>query len=1179
MWVNQGHRKSLAYLDLIFGGYVAWVMLLAILAWLQGEGTFFTVVIFCLFLVANGLVSQTSRRVKRYLWVEVSRAIVGAIVAPAAYLFANAPFSQWWPGFMIMALGGSIIWGLSTGRPWLGRLLTVYYVALMLISELFVPAPHDWYNFGVNAGAVAMIGLVFAEIVSLLGATLVAEREQRHQLVLEKAKSESLLQKEAEIALRESEARFRTLLEKAPETIVVLDTDTGKFVEASESATKLYGLPRARLFQVGLVEMSPPTQPDGRLSTEVALEKISQALAGGSPVFEWMHRNAQGHDIPCEVRLVRLPAAERNLVRGSVTDITERKQLEERLRASEEHFRSLSENANDGIAVIDPSGCFTYISPAHERIWGWTAEELLGQPFMLLIHPDDLPLALESAAWLAQHPGQTNTAEVRVQHKDGSWRVIEGKARVLPNGNLISNTRDVTERRQIEDALRRLNEELEDRVVERTAQLETAFAERTRLAEILEATSDMVAFATLDGKPLYLNQAGRRKIGFSDDFDVTTSTFADFYPPHVLETFATVGFPTALQEGTWSGEIVLRHQEDGHLIPVSIVGIIHRTPDGIPTHLSAIMRDITTQKQAQAELQQAKDAAEQAQHAAEAANRAKSTFLANMSHELRTPLTAIIGYTELLQEDAQELGYTELGPKLGRIHASGTHLLAVINDILDFSKIEAGKMELYLESFEVASLINDLLVTAQPLVEKNGNSLQLHCTADLGMIQADTTRLRQVLLNLLSNAAKFTKNGTISLTVERETTNSKGTEEQGNGGDDFTPAILFKVSDTGIGMTPDQVEHLFEAFSQADSSTTKKYGGTGLGLAISRRFCQMMGGDITVESEVGRGSTFIVRLPVDATRKDENEIDNITNEDATFVPSLHPASFIPHPLGTVLVIDDDPAVRDLLTNYLAKEGFRVKTATTPEEGLHQAKVEQPDVITLDVLMPDKCMDGWTALAALKADPDLTGIPVIMLTIVDDKNKGFALGATDYLTKPIDRERLITIVNKYRCEPVPSYQGTIAGDNGLGLTEQPFPEQWATDILVVEDDPAIREMLRCVLEQEGLRVVEADNGRVALEQLTPSRPELILLDLILPEMDGFEFIAALRQNPAWQSIPVIVVTAKDLSPEERRRLNGSIEQIIQKGTAKTTQAGLLSQVRDLVQAHRQQRRLDPASVTS
>jgi len=357
--------------------------------------------------------------------------------------------------------------------------------------------------------------------------------------------------------------------------------------------------------------------------------------------------------------------------------------------------------------------------------------------------------------------------------------------------------------------------------------------------------------------------------------------------------------------------------------------------------------------------------------------------------------------------------------------------------------------------------------------------------------------------------------------------------------------ILFRVSDTGIGMTPEQVERLFEAFSQADASTTRKYGGTGLGLAISRRFCQMMGGDITVESTLDQGSTFTVRLPADSRPSPADQRDLLQPDSNQLLETDGRAA--------VLVVDDDPAVRDLLTTYLTREGFRVKTAPTAEEGLRLAKVELPDVITLDVLMPDGCLDGWATLAALKADPAMADIPVVMVTIVDDKNKGFALGASDYLTKPIERERLTAIINKYVSQAEAQLErGALEGRK-------------AAQILVVEDEPAIREVLRYTLEQEGLGVIEAENGRVALERVAASQPELILLDLMLPEMDGFQFISELRQNPAWQAIPIVVVTALDLTPEDCLRLNGYIEQVVQKGEVGPGQEGFLLEVRDLVSA--------------
>jgi signal transduction histidine kinase/CheY-like chemotaxis protein len=483
-------------------------------------------------------------------------------------------------------------------------------------------------------------------------------------------------------------------------------------------------------------------------------------------------------------------------------------------------------------------------------------------------------------------------------------------------------------------------------------------------------------------------------------------------------------------------------------------------------------------------------------------NRAKSTFLANMSHELRTPLNAIIGYSEILQEEAGEQGLDQFTPDLQRIIGASKHLLTLINDILDLSKIEAGKIELYLETFEVEPLVREVLTTIQPLVEKNGNTLKLDYPPTLGEMHADMTKVRQVLFNLLSNASKFTHEGDITLRARRE---RDGAREW----------LMFQVQDTGIGMQPEQLSTLFQPFTQADPSTTRKYGGTGLGLAITKSFCEMMGGTIEVVSAPGQGATFTVRLPTEIREAEVVPADPITE----------PQEIVALPLGagTILVIDDDPSVRDLMRRLLAKEGFRAETSASGPEGLRRAREVHPDAITLDVMMPG--MDGWAVLNALKGDPDLADIPVILLTVVDNKNLGFALGAAEYLTKPIDRERLGAVLNKYRCLRPPCH------------------------VLVVEDDEPTRELLRRVLERQGWVVDEASNGQEALDRVADLRPALILLDLMMPEMDGFEFVSELRghQNQDWRTIPIVVVTAKELSSEDRSRLNGSVEKILQKGS--------------------------------
>ncbi len=498
------------------------------------------------------------------------------------------------------------------------------------------------------------------------------------------------------------------------------------------------------------------------------------------------------------------------------------------------------------------------------------------------------------------------------------------------------------------------------------------------------------------------------------------------------------------------------------------------------------------------------------------ANRAKSTFLANMSHELRTPLNAIIGYSELIEEELSERDDDEFIPDLKKIQTAATHLLSLINDILDLSKIEAGKMDLFLETIDVSALMDGVVTTVMPLVEKNNNMLEVRAGDGLGRMHTDLTKVRQTLLNLLSNASKFTEKGRITLSVRRESVN----------GVDW---LEFTVSDTGIGMSEEQVVRLFKDFSQADSSTTRKYGGTGLGLAISRRFCQMMGGDISVTSEVGKGSTFTVRLPATVMKPSET-----AEEVHTQVEIKAPLAALG--ASTVLVIDDDASVRELVSRFLTKEGFNVRVAVNGQEGLRIAREFKPDVITLDVMMPG--MDGWAVLTSLKGDPDLMHIPVVMMTIVSDKNLGYALGASDYLTKPIDRDRLVGILRKYECK-------------------RPI-----CNILVVEDDTQTREILVRTLVKEGWHAREAEDGLVALDKVKQEMPELILLDLMMPRMDGFEFLAELRQLEGGRAIPVIVVTAMDLTPEDRLKLNGQVKQILQKGAFRQDQ--LLAEVRKLVQ---------------
>ncbi len=499
--------------------------------------------------------------------------------------------------------------------------------------------------------------------------------------------------------------------------------------------------------------------------------------------------------------------------------------------------------------------------------------------------------------------------------------------------------------------------------------------------------------------------------------------------------------------------------------------------------------------------------AESAKDAAEDANRAKSSFLANMSHELRTPLSAVIGYSEMMEEEIEDLGERGLLTDLDKIKSNARHLLSLINDVLDLSKVEANRMDTFAEDVNVSTLVEEAVGTVGALVAQKDNRLVVEVAPDAGTMHTDVVKLRQCLFNLIGNASKFTENGTVTLSVHRE-------------GEMDEAVLVFRVADTGIGMTPEQLGRLFQRFSQADESTTRRFGGTGLGLALTRAFAHLLGGAISVESIFGEGTTFTLRLPACMP---EQRIQ----EDGTPVSGHDGSPGGADERQTVLVIDDDRAQLDLMVKFLERQGFAVRTATDARSGLELARAIKPRAITLDVMMPH--VDGWAVLTALKADPELAKIPVVMVTFHDDNGLSATLGAADHVDKPVRWDKLKGVMERFR------------DSDG--------------DVLIVDDDPSVRERLRATLIRQGWSVVEAANGQDALVKVMHGPPRAILLDLNMPVMDGFRFLHDLREKPGCADIPVIVFSARDISAADRRRLQDA-DRILTKTTSLKTVAAEL-----------------------
>jgi signal transduction histidine kinase/CheY-like chemotaxis protein len=502
------------------------------------------------------------------------------------------------------------------------------------------------------------------------------------------------------------------------------------------------------------------------------------------------------------------------------------------------------------------------------------------------------------------------------------------------------------------------------------------------------------------------------------------------------------------------------------------------------------------------------------------ADRLKSEFLANMSHELRTPMNAIIGFTRLVRRKAADLLPDRQIENLEKVEISANHLLGLINDILDLSKIEAGKMGVNFMPFDLASLVDASLATVEPMVKSGNVRLIKDVPQDLPEVMSDQDKLKQIIINLLSNALKFTEEGEVRLSAVVKDS-----------------SLRIAVSDTGIGIRSDALGYIFEEFRQVDGSSTRKYGGTGLGLSITKKLTELLGGTIDVQSVEGKGSTFTITLPL--AKRDAEALTERVRQEVERPPAVEMKG-----KKILLAIDDDPDVLSLLRQNLEDEGYYVVGALNAEEGIRKAKEIHPYAVTLDILMPQK--DGWSVLSDLKADPATRDIPIIVLSIIDNKELGFSLGAFDYLLKPFQKEAILAALHR-------------------------IPGISAKRVLVVDDEPVAVDLLTQILQDEGYHVRGAYSGEEALQALEASPQDIILLDLLMPEMDGFEVVQRVKANPRWRDIPIIVVTAKDLTDDDCSFLRQSVDRIIQKaGLARET---LMKEVQSLLREHAVPRKED------
>lgn len=755
---------------------------------------------------------------------------------------------------------------------------------------------------------------------------------------------------------------------------------------------------------------------------------------------------------------------EEQLYYAVARDITERKQ-------AEVHYRDLYENAPDMMAVVDlVSGNILECNQTLADVIGRSKEVITGNSFLELYASDSIEAAQQTSSAFVE-TGEIIRQERTLRRADGSTIDVLLQATPMRDetGKIVasrSTWRDVTKQKEAERALA---------------------AQEALYRTLIEAAPQVIWVADADGQVALLNKAWHEFSGRTEAESLGTRWAEALHPEDLPDVLAK--WERAYNHGeTYSGECRFQ-AKDGSYQTFIFIGTPVRNDSGEIINWVGINTNIADRVQAEIALQEAKDAAEYA-------NRAKSEFLATMSHELRTPLNAIIGFSEILRDEILGTLNDEQKELVLDIHTSGNHLLAMINDILDLSKIEAGRMDLQLERFSIQEAVTEVNTIITALANKKQIQLALELNQDV-TIEADKLKFKQILYNLLSNAIKFTDEGG-KVTTKFETSSS---------------ALLGSVTDTGVGISPRDREKLFQPFTQLDASSTRAHGGTGLGLALTNRLIQLHGGKMWVDSEIDKGSTFSFTFPL---HQQTEQVEVTTPDTST---SENTASLNNN--RTILIAEDNEQAAQLLGIYLTEAGYQVEYATDGEEAIEKATEIRPFAITLDILLPKK--DGWQVLREMKMKPNLQSIPVIIVSVTEERQLAFGLGAVDHLVKPIDKETLLASLQSLK---LPSRDGSPR-------------------ILVVDDDPQTVRLLSTVLTSDGYEVLKVYGGSEAIETAVSQSPDLIILDMMMPQVDGFQVIQRLTGDPRTCDIPIVICTALDLTNEDRDRLNGQIQSIIRK----------------------------------